>query len=716
MELVILLLIRSFREANFFLYCQSLAELIPYFFANNNVNYARWLPIHYRDMVTLEQKHPQLAQEFQSGNFVVHKSSRQFSAMAIDQAHEQANAVIKADGVRSGVTEDPSALRRWMIAGPEVSHLVAQYEAACGTKEGTEHTSHHEETERAQRVFFENVGKLSQAMKDMGNPFQEESRDLLSLDTKDIAHHTAAELIGTHLEKGKVRFQEFMKGLEGEEESTFYEPIKKNRVDFFRQVPASVDSSKQKVLKEDCQLFSKLFISCQSRECDLKEFFRHENQSHPAALSDGGKLHTCQKSHLTTILESQVTTPEAEPDADTIIIDGAALVNSLPPRSSKTFEEYAMLDVLPTIQAYSTKYKRTDIVFDVYRPSSLKAETRSKQGRGVRRRVTGKGKIPSNWRNFLRENDNKAELFNFLADKIARLATPNVVIVTKEEDAVSNRTINLAGVAPCSHEEADTRIFVHARHATEAGSKVIMVKASDTDVVIIAVSVLQALQELGLQQLWVAFGQGQHLRWVPVHDLCCTLAEKSKGMLFFHAFTGCDVVSAFRGKGKKSAWQTWDVCDEASGVFSKLSQYPPVVDDEDLKTLEKFVVMMYDRSSTAEGVDDARLDMFARKQRPYEAIPPTRSALKQHVKRAAYQAGCIWSQSTVRQPETQTPANWGWTKKGDLWQIVWTELPPIAESCQQLTKCGCKSECCSRCKCYCFGLTCTALCSCRCEV
>ncbi|KAJ8387985.1 hypothetical protein AAFF_G00147760 [Aldrovandia affinis] len=574
-----------------------------------------------------------------------------------------------------------------MIAGPEVSHLVAQYEAACGTKEGTEHTSHHEETERAQRVFFENVEKLSQAMKDMGNPFQEESRDLLSLDTKDIAHHTAAELIGTHLEKCKVRFQEFMKGLEGEEESTFYEPIKKNRVDFFRQVPASVDSSKQKVLKEDCQLFSKLFISCQSRECDLKEFFRHENQSHPAALSDGGKLHTCQKSHLTTILESQVTTPEAEPDADTIIID-----------------------------AYSTKYKRTDIVFDVYRPSSLKAETRSKRGRGVRRRVTGKGKIPSNWRNFLRENDNKAELFNFLADKIARVATPNVVIVTKEEDAVSNRTINLAGVAPCSHEEADTRIFVHARHATEAGSKVIMVKASDTDVVVIAVSVLQALQELGLQQLWVAFGQGQHLRWVPVHDLCCTLAEKSKGMLFFHAFTGCDVISAFRGKGKKSAWQTWDVCDEASGVFSKLSQYPPVVDDEDLKTLEKFVVMMYDRSSTAEGVDDARLDMFARKQRPYEAIPPTRSALKQHVKRAAYQAGCIWSQSTVRQPETQTPANWGWTKKGDLWQIVWTELSPIAESCQQLTKCGCKSECCSRCKCYCFGLTCTALCSCRCEV
>ena len=43
-----------------------------------------------------------------------------------------------------------------------------------------------------------------------------------------------------------------------------------------------------------------------------------------------------------------------------------------------------------------------------------------------------------------------------------------------------------------------------------------------------------------------------------------------------------------------------------------------------MQTLEKFVVMMYDRSSTFENVNDARLDMFAQNQRPYEAIPPTR--------------------------------------------------------------------------------------------
>ena len=117
------------------------------------------------------------------------------------------------------------------------------------------------------------------------------------------------------------------------------------------------------------------------------------------------------------------------------------------------------------------------------------------------------------------------------------------------------------------------------------------------------------------------------------------------------------------------------------------------VNDNEVDILEKFVVMMYDKSSTAKGVNNARLDMFARKQRPYQAIQATRSALLQHVKRAAYQAGCIWSQSTLRQPEMQSLADWRWAKNVDLWNVVWTMIPPSVESCQQVTKRGCRSAC-----------------------
>jgi len=45
----------------------------------------------------------------------VKKSQRKFSRIAIDHAHEQINAVVKGYGGAVGLTENPSALRRWMV-------------------------------------------------------------------------------------------------------------------------------------------------------------------------------------------------------------------------------------------------------------------------------------------------------------------------------------------------------------------------------------------------------------------------------------------------------------------------------------------------------------------------------------------------------------------------------------------------------------------------
>ena len=181
----------------------------------------------------------------------------------------------------------------------------------------------------------------------------------------------------------------------------------------------------------------------------------------------------------------------------------------------------------------------------------------------------------------------------------------------------------------------------------------------------------RSLQELGLEKMWIAFGQGSSSRWIPVHEIVSQIGpEKTQGMPFFHAFTGCDVVSAFRGKRKKSAWQTWNVCTGASATFTKLSKRPTHVDEDDMNKLERFVVVMYDRSSEATCVNDARLDLFARKQSSFDAIPPTHAALKEHVKRAAYQAGWVWSQAIISQPEVQSPSDFGWKKCGDRWKIV----------------------------------------------
>lgn len=121
-----------------------------------------------------------------------------------------------------------------------------------------------------------------------------------------------------------------------------------------------------------------------------------------------------------------------------------------------------------------------------------------------------------------------------MAEKTAQVSSSNTVIVPKERDAINTHTLTLDEVAPYSHEKADTMIFVRVRNAAEEGSKVIMVKASDSDVLVVSVSVFPGLQEHGLHQLCIEYGQGRNLRWIPVHDICLSVGrEKNSGFLFF---------------------------------------------------------------------------------------------------------------------------------------------------------------------------------------
>ena len=48
------------------------------------------------------------------------------------------------------------------------------------------------------------------------------------------------------------------------------------------------------------------------------------------------------------------------PEGEVIIVDGSAMVNSTPPRTSKTFEDYAREDILPKNKFNGATYKRVD--------------------------------------------------------------------------------------------------------------------------------------------------------------------------------------------------------------------------------------------------------------------------------------------------------------------------------------------------------------------
>ena len=66
-ELLILILVRSFRQSDLTLYLSALMAITPWMFALDRTNYARWLPVHIRDKAELPNKHPHVYKEFTSG-------------------------------------------------------------------------------------------------------------------------------------------------------------------------------------------------------------------------------------------------------------------------------------------------------------------------------------------------------------------------------------------------------------------------------------------------------------------------------------------------------------------------------------------------------------------------------------------------------------------------------------------------------------------------
>ena len=108
-------------------YTTALSSILPFLFANDNTHYSRWGSVHLNDMLALSETHRSVYREFMKGNFVFHESNRQFSGLALDQAHEHNNAFVKADGGVIGITENPSALLRWMTSGPQISQLIKDF-------------------------------------------------------------------------------------------------------------------------------------------------------------------------------------------------------------------------------------------------------------------------------------------------------------------------------------------------------------------------------------------------------------------------------------------------------------------------------------------------------------------------------------------------------------------------------------------------------------
>lgn len=193
-----------------------------------------------------------------------------FSSIPIDQAHEQNNACIKGDGGAVGLTDNPSALRRWMVAGPEVARVIEEFhDGNQYWRRQTADTRHHDQTPSVQASFVKDIRSLVGVIEEMGNPFEENSQDLVTLDTKDIAGPAAVETVMNAKRIGQEQFEAFTRECLLDRTKALDDPIRRNKLKVFStSTPRNQSKGQQQLasVKNDRELFARLYISCQGME------------------------------------------------------------------------------------------------------------------------------------------------------------------------------------------------------------------------------------------------------------------------------------------------------------------------------------------------------------------------------------------------------------------------------------------------------------------
>ena len=191
------------------------------------------------------------------------------------------------------------------------------------------------------------------------------------------------------------------------------------------------------------------------------------------------------------------------------------------------------------------------------------------------------------------------------------------------------------------------------------------------------------------------------------------------GLLFFHAFTGCDSTASFYEKTKVQFFNSWfEHSSMLNDVFKKLSWSPSrKCVEESLAVLEEFVTKLYSKSPASRSVDEDWFNLFANPVNDnFRKIPPTQDALLNHTLRSAYQAGWVWG-NTLKQAQVPSKMNWGWTMHPDKHQllILWVNPSEISILATVTRTCKCRSvrASCSACQCAKSKLQCLRFCSCK---
>ena len=655
--------IYAVRSGSWLLLLECIREIIPFTFAYDHINYARYLTPMLGDMLQLEVDFPEVYEQFIAGNFAAQLSDYQsFSRSETDKVIEMTiNKESKSAGGTTGFSTNVDAVRRWEVNASYRSALMSCIKQHVSYK--TQKYQHQDlRPSRIKKDEADIQAVISVLTDTFVHPFSEST--LVSVSTGIVATEDVAKDLMSAQSKGTAAMETFILERLGENPKlSIFDTIKKSKLSTFANLQKKKVckvKGKEILLKSTTDLFGKITIIAQKRSIDLKRLFQYPLGPLPLSLAaPDGTLKKSTKSVLLHKLEGK-TEPVATIPADcALIVDGMACVRQMK-TAKKTYSEFSS-DLLKFIIVCSKTAKRIDVVFDVYIENSIKDVERNRRSHGE---LSLKQIVPSaeiiQWNLLLSSNENKNKLISFIVNQwkhSLHLIGEKQIYVTSGQNAfqLNSTEWSCADELYCDHQEADTRMFLHAKHASQTCSNIVLY-TPDTDVFIMALSNVSEIEA----HMYMLTGVKNARRIIDVNAVSdnvqetlnkteCCKDQFLDALVGFHCFTGCDTISAFSGRGKLKPLSLMCKSEDYVEAFSALGR-EVAIDDEAIKKLERFVCHMYGKRPdySSPNVNILRYALYCQKggKASSEALPPCADVLRQHINRANYRS-FIWRKSTV---------------------------------------------------------------------
>lgn len=521
--------------------------MIPYFFAANHTNYARY-GLYY--LMCMEKLPLDILEHFMKGGHVMRHQDGIWNGIWVDMLIETTFMRYgKGPGGLIGVTLNPETVKKWSLSLHTCNNILKDLDTMRNQEDVLK--THHKE-ELKSRIAADEVDriKLRNMLKTCLHPL--DSTNISSIDLINIySGQISSDKVNVPCSMQIGRNQ--MISFEESWPRGFHETISKKVV--------TMNESKKHIKVGEVEvyntevIFARVVCLLSAGQINLDEIFCYELSPIPTSLFEvnGEPRGSKAKAVLKNALKVEIPTRN-DLQVDVIILDGCAILWNVHWPVKGTVRDY-----IQGFKKYvSDRLKQCSVflIFDKYLEHSIKGSTRlERAGKFLRsHNLTLEMPLPAR-ETILHSTKNKQQLIKLISEQLLkeftvecckhRLLVTSDVIPEETHLGVCIKRLDLS----TTHEEADVIIPQQLVHAVNEGAECIKVVCDDSDVFVL---LLHFYYNLKLETTVLLESTTSSRNVVSIGKSVQANIRIIPSLLAAHALTGCDSVPRMFGKGKRT--------------------------------------------------------------------------------------------------------------------------------------------------------------------